>query len=263
MCHHIQGPATVRDHGEERDMTTDRAFPEALEHGDIEELFPDVFFVTGSVSMPGPIPMRFSRNMTIVRQDGELTLINTIRLNSSGLAQLERLGQVKNIIRLAGFHGMDDPFYKDRYDATVFSVNAPYLTGFGTGAEPYFEPDEIIDLTTALPLEGGRLIAFKSASPAEGLLLLEREGGIIVSGDCMQNWAKPDRFFSLPARLMMRFMGFIKPHNIGPGWLKGAKPDIGEIKSVLDHEFSHVLPVHGAPVIGNARTRYAPVIEAL
>ena len=244
-------------------MTTDRPFPDAMKHGDIEELFPDVFFVTGSVTMSGRLPLRFSRNMTIVRQGDDLTLINTVRLGPAGLAKLEQLGSVKHIIRLAGFHGMDDPFYKDRYGATVWSVNAPYFAGFSSGAEPYFTADETIDLTTELPLAGARLIAFKSASPAEGLLLLDREGGIIVSGDCMQNWAKPDRFFSLPAKLMMRVMGFIRPHNIGPGWLKGAKPDIDEIKSILNHEFSHVLPVHGSPVIGNAKSSYAPVIEAL
>lgn len=244
-------------------VTMVRPHPPAFEHGDIVELFDDVFSVTGSVSLPGPLPMRFSRNMTILRQDGELTLINTVRLNPQGLAELGQLGDVKTVIRVAAFHGMDDPFYKERYDATVLSIDAPYLTGFGTGAKPYFTPDQIIDSSTELPIEGLHLHLIESSSPIEGLLRLDRDGGILIVGDSLQNWAKPDRFFSLPARLMMRLMGFIKPHNIGPGWIKAAKPDPAELRSLLDLEFDHLLPAHGTPVIGGAKQAYAPAINAL
>ncbi len=245
-------------------MTSNPKFPRAGEHGEIAELFSDVFFVTGTVDMKGPLPMRFSRNMTILRQGEELILINSVRLNEAGLAELDQLGNVKHVIRLAGFHGMDDPFYKDRYGARVWSVDAPYVTGFDPAkGKTYFTPDTIIDGDTELPLQGAKLIRFASASPGEALLYLDREGGIIVSGDCMQNWGRTDRFFSLPARLMMRLMGFIKPHNIGPGWLKAAKPDVREIKAVLDLEFQHVLPCHGAPVIGNARQMFEPAISRL
>lgn len=244
-------------------MTSDRPFPEAHEHGDLKELLPGIHFVTGTVAMSGPLPMRFSRNMTVIRKDGALTLINSLRLDSNGLEALERLGTVENVIRLAGFHGMDDPFYKDRYGAKVWSVDAPYVTGFGSGSKPYFTPDVVLDAQTELPLDNARLILFESASPGEGLLLLDRDGGIIVSGDCLQNWATTDRYFSLPAKLMMRLMGFIKPHNVGPGWLKAAKPDRTEVKRQLDLDFRHVLPAHGSPVLGEARERYAPVVEAL
>lgn len=244
-------------------MTKFRPFPDAHEHGDIEMLFPDIHFVTGTAAMAGRLPMRFSRNMTIVRQKDELTLINTVRLSEDGLNALDQLGTVAHVIRLAGFHGMDDPFYQNRYGAKVWSVDAPYLPGFSEGSEPYLEPDVVLDETTDLPLDGARLLLFKSAKPNEGLLLLEREGGIIVSGDCLQNWARTDRYFSLPAKIMMPILGFIKPHNIGPGWRKVAKPDTAEIKANLDVDFTHVLPAHGAPVIGNAKDRYAPVIAGL
>ncbi len=104
-------------------MTTNRSIPEAQPHGDISEPFPDIFFVTGSASLPLKVPMRFSRNMTIIRQGEELILTNSVRLNNAGLKLLEDLGDVKHIIRLAGFHGMDDPFYKARYGAKVWSVD--------------------------------------------------------------------------------------------------------------------------------------------
>ncbi len=244
-------------------MSDNRPFPKALEHGNLKELFPGIHFVTGTVAMGGRLPMRFSRNMTVVRQNGSLTLVNTVRLNDEGLAALERLGTVENIVRLAGFHGMDDPFYKDRYGAKVWSVDAPYLTGFGTGPEPYFTPDVIVGSDSSLPIENARLFLFETAQTGEGVLLLEREGGIVVAGDSLQNWATTDRFFNLPAKLMMRLFGFIKPNNVGPGWLRYAKPDRAEVKRLLDLDFRHVLPAHGTPVLGDAKERYAPVIEAL
>lgn len=245
-------------------MTNRRSFPQASAHGDLVEVFAGVHFVTGSVTISGPIPIRFSRNMTVVAEDGEVTLINSVRLDEAGLDALESLGNVRHVIRLAGFHGMDDPFYKDRYRATVWSVDAPYFPGFDSKSEPYFSPDIVFGGDTGLPLKNARLALFDSTSTAEGLLLLEREGGILVSGDCLQNWATTNRYFNLPARLLMRLMGFIRPYNIGPGWLKAAKPDPDEIRRIIaDLDFDHVLPAHGDPVKGNAKQLYAPAVAAL
>lgn len=244
-----------------------REIPEASPHGELRELFPDVFMVTGSVTMKMPIPMRFSRNMTVIRQGESLTLVGSMRLGDAGLAKLDGLGKVEHVIRLAGFHGMDDPFYKDRYDAKVWVVKGQrYIAGFDAkkkGAVPYFTADVEMDDTTELPIAGAQLFVFKSARPPEGLLLLEREGGILVAGDSLQNWPRTDTYFNWPAKLMMKAMGFIKPHNVGPGWLKGAKPDVAEVRSVLDLDFDHLLPVHGDEVIGKAKAAYRPAIDGL
>ena len=72
-----------------------------MPHGEIEEVFPDVFFVTGTTRPDfGGGPMQFSRNMTIVRDNGDLSLVNTVRLNEAGLARLDSLGRVANVIRI-------------------------------------------------------------------------------------------------------------------------------------------------------------------
>ena len=76
-------------------MTTERPFPQAAEHGEIGEIFEDIYFVTGTTVVGKPLPMRFSRNMTIVRQRRELILVNSLRLNETGLAALDRLGKVR------------------------------------------------------------------------------------------------------------------------------------------------------------------------
>ena len=247
-------------------MTTEKTFPEARKHGDIQEVFSNVYAVTGTVVMKGPLPMRFSRNMTIIEEDEDLTLINSVRLNEAGLKQLDELGKVKNVIRLAAFHGMDDPFYKNRYNAKVWSINAPYVSGINKTSKPadiYFNPDVVLDNSTILPLKDTKVVEFKSCTPSEALLLLQRENGIVISGDCLQNWYKADEYFSFMAKIMMKMMGFIKPHNIGPGWLKLATPDANEIKSILELDFQHVLPAHGEPVINGAKELYKSAIFKL
>lgn len=60
---------------------------------------------------------------------------------------------------------------------------------------------------------------------------------------------------------MMKMMGFVKPYNVGPGWLKQCKPPKDHLRAILDLSFANVLPSHGAPVIGDAREQYRPAIE--
>jgi len=236
----------------------------SAKHGELRELFDEVWFVTGEVRMGGPLPMAFSRNMTVVREGDALTLIGSMRLDDEGLRELEELGTVAHVIRLAAFHGMDDAFYRERYGATIWAVEgSAYRKGFDTDGEPYLEPDEWLTEDGALPIEGARLIRFGSATPPEGMLLLERDGGILISGDCLQHIEKADEYFTLPARLVMWVMGFMKPHNVGPGWVRGAKPDPDDVRRLLDLEFEHVLPVHGAPVRGDAKAKYRPALERL
>ena len=67
-------------------------FPQAYPHDDIQCLYPDVYFLHGSIKMgPG---MRMNRNMIILKNGNELTLINPVRMNDHGLSQLDELGEV-------------------------------------------------------------------------------------------------------------------------------------------------------------------------
>jgi hypothetical protein len=241
---------------------TARTHPAASPHGQLAEVFPDVFFVTGTMGMPGPLPVRFSRNMVVVRDGQRLVIVNSVRLSEEGHRQLDRLGKVTDVVRLAAFRGMDDPFYKERYGAKTWTVKGQrYVSGFKMDAEPYYVPDVEMDDASALPLSSAKLYVIGSRPP-EGLLLLQRDGGILISGDCLQNWDATDAYFSALAKPMMRMMGFIKPCNVGPAWLKATKPPASALQGILELEFQHVLPAHGTSVQGNAKERYRPSIEA-
>lgn len=239
-----------------------RPHPPALPHGEIEEPLPGLFFVTGTVRMPMPVPILFSRAMTIVREGQRLVLVNSVRLDDAGLAKLDALGKVTDVIRLAGNHGADDPFYKERYGARVWAPKgAPYMPGFDAKAEPYFEPDERYETGSTLPIAGA-VVHLIHSSPPEAVLVVPAHGGVAITGDAMQNWAKTDPFFNLPAKWMMKVMGFIKPCNVGPAWLKQCKPPASDLRAILDLPFDKVLPSHGFPVLGGAREAYRAAVEA-
>ena len=242
-------------------MIAPRPHPPALPHGEIREVLPGVHFVTGTVAMPTPIPIRFGRNMTIFREGDRVVLVNTVRLDDVGLAALDALGKVTDVIRLAGNHGSDDPFYRERYGAKVWVVKGQrYTAGFDTNAKDvYLEPDVEADEATELPVAGARLIVLHGAPP-EGLLFVDRQGGTIVSGDCLQHWVRDERA-SLLGRVMLRLGGFMRPYNVGPAWLKQTKPPKDDLKKILDREFENVLTAHGSEVIGGAREHYRAAIE--
>ena len=241
---------------------TPRPHPPAQSHGELREVLPGLHFVTGTVSLPGPLPVRFSRNMTVVRRGDRLVLVNTVRLDDAGLAALDKLGKVTDVVRLAANHGLDDPFYAERYGAKVWVVKGQrYTAGFKTSSpKTYFTPHHEMDAASALPIEGAKLVVIDS-QPPEGMLLLPDHGGVVISGDCLQHWHEPDPYFSWLGRTMMKMMGFIKPHNVGPGWLKQCKPPKEQLRGVLDLAFANVLPAHGAPVLGDAREHYRPALE--
>lgn len=238
----------------------------ALAHGPIEPVFEDIWFVKGAVKMPMFVPMKISRSMTVLRIPGtsDLVVVNSMRLSEKGHEELDALGQVKHVIRIAGYHGRDDAYYKERYGAQVHAIEGQrYFRAMEAkgSVEDYMAPDSSLNELSELPLPGARLIVMKSSSPPEALLLLERDGGILVTGDSLQNTPEPDEFVNFPAKLMMRKMGFYHPFLVGPAWLQFAKPSADEVRAIADIQFENVLPGHGDPVMGEAKEKYLPALQ--
>lgn len=238
----------------------------ALPHGPLQPIFDGIWFVKGSTKMPMVIPMRISRAMTVIRIPGgdHLLLANSMRLSEKGLSELDRLGKVKHVLRLGGFHGRDDGFYRERYGAKIHALTGQSYSRGLDSKKPeknYLEPDVWLDEASALPLPDSQLVIVKSSSPPEGLLLLKRDGGVLVTGDSLQNTPGPDEFVNFPAKIMLKRFGFFGPHLVGAGWLQFAQPSAEEVRSLLRLDFEHVLPGHGDPVISGAKEKYRPALS--
>lgn len=218
------------------------SFAPVLPHGSITEVLPDIFQVTGSIRF-APL-LTITRNMTVVRQGKELTVLNSVRLDPEGEAELDKLGDVTHVVRVGAFHGLDDPYYVDRYKATLWGP--PGLQhGAGLTAR---------DLTTAsCPLEGAQVFLFEHAMQPESAIILERDGGVIIPCDSFQNWTS-FKGCSILGGLMMRALDF-RPAVIGRPWLQRAGgPHVhADFQKLLEVPFSHLLPAHGAVLRDDAK----------
>lgn len=223
------------------------SFPPACPHGAVEKIADDIYMVRGSIKM-NPL-IRITRNMAIVVQDGEVTLVNPVRLNQAGLRQLDALGTVKHVVRLGEFHGLDDPFYMDRYAPEFWCQE---------GGSTYEEPsiDRVLTEGGALPFTGAQLFCFETSNFVESALLLNTGKGVLLTCDAIQNYGDFSNN-NLFAKIMMPFLGFKKTTMIGPIWLKGATPKDGSLRSEFDRmlalEFDCLLSAHGTLLKTGAR----------
>jgi hypothetical protein len=225
--------------------------PPALPHGRLEEIFPDVFFVTGTMkTVLMSADWQFSRNMTVVRDGDALTLINAVRLDDAGLAQLDALGRVANVVKIGSLHGIDNAFYRARYGATLWAP--PGMTH-----EHALVADRDLRSGGEMPFAGCSVFDFRTTKLPECILHIDRAGGILVACDSLQNWLEPDEFFSDASRQMMTEMGFFQPANIGPLWMQVNAPQGQDFARLRELSFRHVLCGHGAPLRDTAKEAYA------
>jgi hypothetical protein len=230
-------------------------FPPVLPHGPLKEIFPDVFFVTGAMkTVLMNADWQFSRNMTVVRDGDALSLINSIRLDNTGLAQLDALGRVVNVLKIGSMHGRDDAFYRARYAAKLWALP-------GMVHEYGVLPDCELKPECEMPFSGCSVFAFNTTKLPECILRIDRAGGILIACDSLQNLIEPDEFFSNETRQMMADMGFFKPANVGPLWMRLMQPQDQDFARLRELSFRHVLCGHGVPVLDIAKEAYAATFQ--
>ena len=214
--------------------------------------------------------------MTIVRQrmaDGsyELTLINTMRLDPGGLAELTNLGVVKHVVRLGTFHGVDDAFYVDYYDATYWTVeNMDHTPGLRVQPE-VLSGDH-------LPLSDAQLFCFSDIRFPEAIIVLPKtpeRAGIAITTDAIQNHESVfDVDNSLLVSLGIWRIGLLGPARLGPIWMREQAADPSASLSLSnaekkrnmvrllkpqferllsDFEFDMLIAGHGQPLTQGAK----------
>ena len=232
-------------------------FPAALPHGPLEEVFPDVFFVTGTMqTVLNGDDWQFSRNMTVVRSQDTLSLINSVRLNEEGLSTLEEMGRIANVIRLGCMHGVDDAFYLDRYVPT-------YWTAPAMDHELGLVADRILGTGDDHPFDGCDEFLFETTVLPEAILILDRSGGIAIASDALQNWTQPDSYFSDATIERMQAIGFFRKANVGPVWLQVAQPAAEDFSRLQKYSYRHALCGHGKPLRDTAHEDFGSTFQAL
>lgn len=221
-------------------------FPPAYPHDEIKKLYPGVFFLHGSIKMgPG---MRMNRNMVILQNENKLILINPVRMSDAGLASLDKLGDVKCIIRLGDFHGLDDAFYLDRYKCDFLAQD-----GQDTYKTPI--PSGIISADTESPFPNSEFFIFESAKYPEAALFL-KEHKLLITTDSVQyhaDWS----YFSWFTKFVFKILGFKVGVNIGGPWLKRVTPKGRTLKEdfekLLALDFDSIIAAHGLQLESEAK----------
>jgi len=224
-------------------------------HDPIEEIQPDVFMARGEIKMNAL--MTITRNMAIVRHQGELTLVDPIRLEPSEEKRLEEMGTVKRILRLGSMHGVDDPYYVGRYGAELW---APGISEAHPEPKPTLEWDE----STSLPFPDAELFRFEGLKHPEGALLLKRGRGLLLTCDGIQSYSDYSHC-NLFARIIMPLIGFPKTTIVGPIWLKMMTPKGGSLESefrrLLKLDFDQLLSAHGTFLESGAHAACERAVE--
>ena len=234
-------------------------YPDALPHDPIRQIAEDLYVVHGSVRM---LPVAsITRNMAIVHHQGQLTLINAVRMDEAGLRDLEALGEIRHVLRLGPLHGMDDPFYVDRYQANFWSFEGGTTYAGPAITNPLLEGGE-------LPFPNAKLFAFNHLKQPEGAILLERTTGVLLTCDSVQSYSTPPHMphTAWLTRLVLPFLGFPNKTIIGPIWLKRMAKDRDGVRREFDRllalEFDQLLSAHGTFVSKNAHTELEQAFKA-
>jgi hypothetical protein len=224
-------------------------------HGKVEKIEENIFMVRGSIKM-NPI-LRITRNMAIIRQGDELSLINPIRVRPEVELQIEALGKIKHIVRLGALHGVDDPYYSEKYSASMWSQ---------ANGSTYPSPkiDNEISAGCRLPFLNAEVIEFNGSLQPECVVLIKVGKGLLLTCDAIQNYGDYS-YNNLPAKLLMPFIGFPRTTIVGPIWLKFMTAENQSLESqfrkLLAVQFDSLLAAHGTLLKTGAYTAVEKAID--
>ncbi|NNP70976.1 hypothetical protein [Acinetobacter sp. Ac_5812] len=223
-------------------------------HDPIIEIFENIYLLRGSIRLG--IGLSMNRNMIIIKQNNELTLINAVRMSETELEKLEALGSVKHIIRLGDFHGLDDQFYIDRYQVTFWSQ--PHHVNY-----PDLFPTKTIQSDAIPPIKNAEFFIFEQATCPEAILYIE-DKKLLITTDSIQYWSDW-KYFSLLSKIIIYLMGFRLGLFIGGPWLKRVTPKHGSLKSDFDRllrlDFQHLVAAHGTVLENAAKEKLVNVVK--
>jgi hypothetical protein len=229
----------------------------AWPHGDLKEVFPNIFFVMGTnITTHEGVTLQHSCNMVVVKNANALTLINTVRLNDAGLAALDKLGQVTNVVRIGAFHGRHDAFYLDRYSAKLWALP-------GVKHDNHKFTDVALIPDGEMPFPDCSLFVFETSTQPEAILHINREGGILITCDSVKNWSTVDAFFSEETGKLYETLGFLGEATISKIWLQACNVQAQDFARLQSLTFKHLLSAHGEPLLNDADKKLSLTISQI
>lgn len=231
-----------------------KIYAPAYKHDPIMPLLDNVYWVHGSVRMAPSMYM--NRNMVIIKEGNALFLINPVRLNEHEEIKLKVLGEIKAVIRLGDFHGLDDQYYIDTFECEFWCQ--PKQSTY-----PLPKPDHLINEESVSPIKNSEFFIFSKALFPESALYL-KDTKLLITTDSIQYWTDW-QYMSVTGKLLLWTMGFRTELFIGKPWLKRVTPNQGSLKndfeSLLTLNFEHLIGAHGKPLMNCAHGKVKDLIK--
>jgi len=235
---------------------TEKQYPPVHKKGNgpLLKVFDDVYQVRGSADIMDVVGKpTIGRVMIIIREGEELHIINSVRVKPETEAEIDKLGKVKHVYKIGWNHGMDDPYYVDKYGATFWAM--PGMKG-RLGVEPTRELTE----GGELPMKGAKFFAFKACvKELEGAIWFERNGGMVVVCDTLTNYAEPFDGYGSGGKFIIKAIAGTYGSHLAPlrkslvkqgGTAKGFGEDIARL---CDMKFDVMFCAHGWPLKPKSR----------
>lgn len=209
--------------------------------------------------LPG---VRISLTMVIVRREvegeKELTIVNSMRVNDHVKGEIEKLGDVKHVVRICSNHGACDEYYIDTYNATYYDLPAASTT---EGATKVPSTTHLLADGEAPPsIPDASIYIVKNLKMPDAILKLPDGNGILVTGDFVQNGVgSPFDSFMMKWVLSPMF-GFNTGMLTTPGpffkfYGKGEDIYSPNVAAVMEMEFDTIITAHGPIVKGDAKEK--------
>ncbi|MCA9679483.1 MAG: hypothetical protein H6709_13870 [Kofleriaceae bacterium] len=219
-------------------------FPAALPHGPLTRVADRIHTLRGRFRMGAG--MIISRTMTVIEGDDGLVVVSAIRLSDAGHAELDALGRVRHLIKLGDAHGIDDPYYVDRYAPQIWTLPGARLVGIGAGRR--LGPDG--------PIAGGTVVDYGTpAGQREAAYRIPYAGGTLITCDAIQNCVDSEGA-SLMIRLVTPLLGFTGGVIVPRMWRRKRKLAGTAVRDTLGGllplTFANLVTGHGPAVVGGA-----------
>lgn len=112
-----------------------------------------------------------------------------------------------------------------------------------------------------MPFSDCSLFVFDTPTYPEGILHINREGGILISCDSIKNWTEVDPFFSPETGKLYQHLGFMGTATISKIWQQACQVQAQDFARLKTLSFKHLLSAHGEPFLYDADKKLALTIK--
>ena len=123
---------------------------------------------------------QYSRVMTVIRNNNELSLLNPVRVDESLLSQIGKLGEIKYLLKIGQLHNVDVQFYMDRFSPKLWINKGDPSIGDN-------EPNGFFDENEVLPFLNARVVVIEGSRIKESVLFSLYDVGCLHSCDSFLN----------------------------------------------------------------------------